>query len=114
MQWQVGVELLLLEQQRAERIGFVLPGVDPETVDLDDEDGFTEVVAQAHGPIHQEGLDEEIHLLLHSIVARRLILDEPRGIWDRAQRLVRSGHGREGAVHHLVSEVGAEISAALR
>lgn len=53
-------------------------------------------------------------MLLHSIVARRLILDEPRGIWDRAQRLVRSGHSREGAVHHLVSEVGAEISVALR
>jgi hypothetical protein len=110
----LGAEVLVLEQQRAERIAFALPGVDPDEVDIDDEDLLGELVEEWHGPVPDVEVSEELHLTLHKIVAVRLIADEPPGIWDEAQRLLRRGHDRHDVLHHLMDDVAREVYAHLR
>lgn len=107
-------EILVLEQRRNERIAFALPGVDPADVDVDDEDELQELVEEWHGPMHDPEVAAELHLLLHAIVATRVIADDPPQLWDEAQRLLRRGHERHDVLHHLMRDVSDELYRAMR
>lgn len=65
-----------------------------------------------HPPIDAGAL--KAHLLVHGMVEKQLLLDDPPQVRAALERLVRAGLGRHAAIHKIGEVVTREAMAMLR
>jgi hypothetical protein len=108
------------DADRARRLAFAIPPIDPPLEHLDpaDEDDRSVLLAAAHPELGRDAetvivggqeMNPRLHLVMHAIVAKQLADLDPPEVWDAARRLRRLGYPRHEILHMLGTAMGDQL-----